>query len=318
MTLIPALIASAAMAVAPPDWIVAQGSDTCSATDVDFSDARHGLASCAFSDAMKTSDGGLNWTVFPTGLQQSLVFAHAGSTSELYLARLGLYRSSNGGTTWAEVGNLSANFGSVFDVHFDGSRRVALQGGNILYSTNAGANWQTGFPAQTDVYLDELHFPTSTTGFASGGITTEQGSIGSMLRTTDAGAHWTLLAFTHGQITAADFRDATHGIVSTLAAAVYSTADAGASWQTLGTLPDNAYLTDLGQRSDAHWYGVATNGCVYETFDAGAHWNASVCDPSARALVALTLGGGPAVAGGSDGLVLYENRVLEAGFEAVP
>jgi photosystem II stability/assembly factor-like uncharacterized protein len=194
MLFLSALIAATSTTLpAAGDWIVAQGTGTCAATDVDFSDFRHGLASCAFGDAMTTSDGGLNWSVFPTGLQQSLVFAHAASANELYLARLGLYRSTNGGSSWSEVGNLSSNFGSVFEVHFDGVHYVALQGGSLLYSNNSGSVWQVGFPAQPDVYLDELHFPSSMIGYATGGITSEQGSIGSVVRTQDGGVSWALL-----------------------------------------------------------------------------------------------------------------------------
>jgi photosystem II stability/assembly factor-like uncharacterized protein len=316
MLFLSALIAATSTTLpAAGDWIVAQGTGTCAATDVDFSDFRHGLASCAFGDAMTTSDGGLNWSVFPTGLQQSLVFAHAASANELYLARLGLYRSTNGGSSWSEVGNLSSNFGSVFEVHFDGVHYVALQGGSLLYSNNSGSVWQVGFPAQPDVYLDELHFPSSMIGYATGGITSEQGSIGSVVRTQDGGVSWALLSFANGQITAADFRDPAHGVVATISSNVYATSNSGASWQVLGSLPNNAYLTDLGHGSDTHWYGAAADGCVYESFDGGSSWNASICDPSSRPLAALTLRGGPAIAVGNGGLVLYENRILRAGFD---
>ena len=316
MLLVPSLLAAMTIALSPaPDWIVAQGSGSCSGNYVDFSDAKHGLVACSFSDAMVTNDGGLNWSVLPTGLSQSLVYAHAVSPTDLYLARLGLYRSTNGGTTWTEVGNLSSNFGSVFDMQFDGAHLVALQGGNILYSENAGSTWQTGFPAQQDIYLDELHFPTSLVGYASGGITSEQGSLGSVLRTQNGGTSWTLLNFPHGQITAADFSDATHGIVATISSNVYATADAGASWQLVGPLPDSAYLTDLVERSATHWYGVSTSGCIHETFSAGATWAPSYCDSTSRARSSITLEGGAAVAVGSDGLALYENRVFEGSFD---
>lgn len=310
---------AAALALAPSlnsDWILGQGATNCSATDVDFSDARHGVASCAFSAAMRSSDGGLNWQVIPTGLQQSLVFAHAATASELYVARLGLYRSTNSGTTWSEVGALSANAGSVFDVHFDGNRRVAIQGGNLLLSTNAGINWQVAFAAQQDVNFDELHFPTPTTGFANGGISSELGSFGSVARTLDGGASWTLLPFPHGQITAADFRSPATGAVATLTSQIYATSNGGANWHLLGTLPDSAYLTDLVQRSDRHWYGTTLSGCILETDDAGLTWVASVCDPSSRALTAITLRGGAAVAVGNDGVVYYEDRIFRDGFSA--
>jgi len=310
---------AAALALAPSvnsDWILGQGATACSATDVDFTDSRRGVVSCAFSLAMKTSDGGLNWEVFPTGLQQSLVFAHAATASEWYVARLGLYRTTNSGTTWSEVGTLSANAGSVFDVHFDGNRRVAIQGGNLLLSTNAGNNWQVANAAQQNVYFNELNFPTSTTGFASGGITSELGSFGSVLRTLDGGASWTLLPFPYGEITAADFRSPTSGAVATLTSQIYVTSNGGASWQLLGTLPKSAYLTDLVQRSERRWYGTTTSGCILETEDAGLTWVASVCDPASRALAAITLRGGGAVAVGNDGLVFYEDRIFRNGFSA--
>jgi photosystem II stability/assembly factor-like uncharacterized protein len=310
------LVAALALAQSgAPDWIFAQGSTNCSATDVDFSDSRHGLASCAFSLVMKTSDGGLNWTVLPTGLGQSLVFAHASTTNELYVARLGLYRSLNGGANWSEVGALSAHIGSIFDVHFDGNRRVAIQGGNLRLSTDGGSSWQVAFAAQQDVFFDELHFPGASTGFATGGNTSELGSFGSVARTVDGGTHWNLLAFPHGHITAADFISATTGAVATITSRIQATSDGGASWQALGNLPDSAYLTDLVMRSDRHWYGTSAAGCILETEDAGATWVASFCDPASRALSAISLRGGAAVAVGNDGLVLFENRIFLSSFD---
>ena len=306
-------IATPALAI-PVDWMVAQGATNCSATDVDFSDSRHGLASCAFSNAMSTSDGGLTWNVFPTGLQQSLVFAKASSTTELYLARLGLYRSINGGSTWTEVGALSNNLGSVFDVHFDGLSRVAVQGGNLLRSNDSGSNWQVAFSAQENVNFNELHFPTAMTGFASGGITYELGSYGSVARTQDGGTTWTLLSFPHGQITAADFMSASVGVLATLTSQVYVTNNGGDSWEGLTALPDAAVLTDLAMRDASHWYATSLSGCIYETFNAGSSWVASICDPSTRPLAAITVKGGPAVAAGNSGLVYFENRVFRDGF----
>jgi photosystem II stability/assembly factor-like uncharacterized protein len=312
LSLIPLAFAAG---VPPVDWI-AVDAGTCSGTDVDFSDARHGFATCAFSDAMTTDDGGLSWTVFPTGLQQSLLFAHAQSPTSLYAARLGLYRSIDGGSNWEEIGGLSANGGSVFDVHFgDDGHLVAIQGGVLRYSDDQGASWEVGYPGKFGVFFDELHFPSPLVGYAIGGNTSEQGSIGSVLRSVDGGVGWTLLAFPHGEITAGDFDADDHGVVATLQGAVYETGDGGASWQPLAALPDAAILLDLAMRDAAHWIGVSIQGCLYETHDAGQSWQAGYCDPAERALAALTLDGGAPVAVGNDGLALYENRIFRDGFE---
>lgn len=299
-----------------PDWLLATESGACDMTDVDFSDRMHGFATCAFGDAMTTDDGGLSWTVFGTDLQQSLLFAHAASTEELYAARLGFYHSPDRDETWEELGGLSENFGSVFDVHFgDAGHFVAIQGGMLLYTDDGGTQWHTAYPGKFGVYFDELHFPSASIGYASGGNTTEQGSVGSVLRTEDGGESWNLLTFTNGEITAADFFDDSHGVVATLDAQLYSTADSGDSWQPVGAVPDGGILLDLAHRDANHWYGVSIQGCLYETRNAGASWETGYCDPVGNALAAITVTAGPAVAGGNGGLALYENRVLENGFD---
>lgn len=309
-------LGAAAPDVRNTDWIAASLDAGCDLTDIDFSDPLHGFATCAFSDAMTTDDGGLSWHVFGTGLQQSLLFAHATGTDELYSARLGFYHSSDRGQHWEELGGLTNNFGSVFDVHFgDAGHLVAIQGGTLLTSDDGGASWDPRWLETQDVYFDELHFPSASTGYASGGISTKFGSLGSILRTEDAGASWTLLDFAHGEITAADFFDDAHGVVATQPGELWSTADRGDSWQPIGATPDSAYLMDLVHRDAAHWYAVSLQGCLYETRDAGVTWETGYCDPDANALAAITLRGGPAVAGGNSGVVLFENRILKASFD---
>ena len=298
------------------DWLLADESRSCDMTDVDFSDRMHGFATCAFGDAMTTDNGGLSWSVFGTDLQQSLLFAHAASADELYAARLGFYRSIDGGDTWEELGNLSDNSnGSAFDVYFGkAGHLVAIQGGVLLYSDDGGLEWHVGYPGKFNVFFDELHFPSESVGYASGGITTSQGSSGNVLRTDDAGVTWNLLSFTHGEITAADFFDDAHGVVATFGGELYSTADSGDSWQPIGNLP-GVILLDLVHRDQNHWYAVSFQGCVYETRDAGVNWETGYCDPGGNALAAITLHAGPAVAGGNSGVVLFENRILRTGFD---
>jgi photosystem II stability/assembly factor-like uncharacterized protein len=298
------------------DWLPASLDASCDLTDVDFSDRLHGFATCAFSDAMTTDDGGLTWTVFGTGLQQSLVFAHAVSTDELYAARLGLYHSTDRGAHWEELGGLSTAQNSMFDVWFgDSGHLVAILGGQILYSDDGGLHWDIGWDTVFGVDFDELHFTSVSIGYASGGITTGQGSFGSVLRTEDGGVHWTLLAFTHGEIMAADFFDDDHGIVATLSGEIYATADRGDTWQLIGPAPDAGVLLDIAHRDAAHWYAVSYQGCLYETHDTGVHWETGYCDPNANTLVAITLRGGAAIAGGNGGVVLFENRIFKDGLD---
>jgi len=87
------------------------------------------------------------------------------------------------------------------------------------------------------------------------------------------------------------------------------------TWQLIGPAPDDSILLDIAHRDASHWYAVSFQGCVYETRDAGQHWETGYCDPNENALAAITVTAGPAIAGGNSGVVLYENRILETGFE---
>jgi photosystem II stability/assembly factor-like uncharacterized protein len=298
----------AAQAAHNTDWLFGSLDASCEVTDIDFSDRLHGFATCVFGAAMTTDDGGLNWTVFDTGLQQSLVFAHAASTDELYAARLGVFRSVDRGRHWDALGGLN-DASTVFDVHFgDAGHLVAIQGGAILTSDDSGLHWDLRWNSVQDIYFDELHFPSAAVGYATGGH-------GSVLRTVDGGVHWEVLAFAHGDISASDFFDDEHGVVATAAGELHATADAGVSWQLVGPSPNADLLMDIAHRDAMHWYAVSYQGCLYETRDAGVTWETDYCDPGANSLVSITLRGGPAVAGGNGGVVLWENRILKDGFD---
>ena len=104
------------------------------------------------------------------------------------------------------------------------------------------------------------------------------------------------------------------GVVATQPGELYATADGGDSWQLIGPAPDGILL-DIAHRDATHWYAVSFQGCLYETRDAGVNGETGYCDASSNALAAITLRGGPAIAGGNGGVLLFENRILSAGFD---
>jgi photosystem II stability/assembly factor-like uncharacterized protein len=301
---------------APPDWLTATLDAPCDVTDIDFSDARNGFATCAFSDVMTSADGGWNWHVIHTDLQQSLLWAHAESAEVLYAARLGFYRSDDGGQTWAELGGLSSMDNSVFDAHFFDAQHVSLlKGADLYYSENGGSDWTLVYPAPFEVYFSKLNFPSPEVGFATGGQTTERGTHGNVARTVDGGRTWTLLPVSLGRIYAADFFDDAHGVVATQDLNLYTTADGGDSWELLGPAPNGDLLLDIAHRDAAHWFAVSMGGALYETRDAGATWETAYQDPDANPLASLSLRGGAVVAGGNSGVVVVENRLFRDGFD---
>lgn len=305
-------------AIAQDAWLPATGTGNCSVTDVDFVDATHAFAAGSFNCGLLSDDGGSSWSTIDVVPEhgQSLLWAHAETPEHLYAARIEFFSSSDGGETWTQLSDFTGQGGSFFDVHFhDASNLVAIRGGQILTSANGGVNWDIAYPGELNINFDELHFPDEQTGYATGGITRESGSIGTVLRSDDGGQTWTALDFAHGKITAADFLNVDHAMVATQYEGFFVTADGGQSWQSITNVPGGDYIDEIAHRSNQHWYAASLTGCMYETRDAGTSWQTTFCDPGQRALATMDVSGPSAVAAGNDGLVIRENRVFANGFE---
>jgi photosystem II stability/assembly factor-like uncharacterized protein len=310
------LLPAAADISAADDWLVAGGTGTCAVSDVDFSDPQHGFAAGSFNCGLISDDGGLNWNAIEVIPEQgqSLLWAGAGSTTELWAARRGLFHSADRGATWAELGGLSEGVGNIESVAFiDADQLLMDKGDQIQRSDDDGVSWNIVYPGEFGVAFNELHVPTAQIAYATGGR--GAANTGSVLRSDDGGLSWTVLDFPHGNITAAVFIDADRAIAATQNLEIYTTSDGAQTWQLTGNLPGEL-LNDLGLRGERHLYGAAIDGCLYESFDAGRSWPAATwCDPVERSLNSVSTRGGAVVAAGNEGLVIWENRIFVDGLD---
>jgi photosystem II stability/assembly factor-like uncharacterized protein len=161
----------------------------------------------------KTVDGGVNWTA--TGLTFQLtngdaslirkVLIHPTNTNELCAAGAsGMYRSSNGGTTWTKI--LDSLF---WDLHMDPVNPNVLyastgwvmnsnQGAAGVYkSTNFGNTWtmlSTGMPLTGQIQRVKLAIAPSDNNYIYAAcVDTQQGLYG-FYKSTNAGASWTYIS----------------------------------------------------------------------------------------------------------------------------
>jgi len=127
------------------------------------------------------------------------------NTSEPGVGDGGLWRSTDGGQTWAKVwptaGGENPSYDVVFDPNNASSAVADTDMGTVVYSADGGLTWNpaSGLPAQTATgYRVSLAFDSSIAGsiYALVDNAPSGGPSGEIFHSTDGGQTWSLLAGT--------------------------------------------------------------------------------------------------------------------------
>ncbi len=279
---------------------------------VHFADAQHGYIAGAFSTLLKTSDGGETWTPVATPASASFVSVAARSAGEVFIGRVGLYRTADSGSHWdTDVGGFEAFSGSVFDILFVSATNGFLtKSGGIFATVNGGTQWDQ--VADTGLFLDDLHHAGRQTLFATGGITySDFGFVsrGDMARSRDGGQTWEAVQPQQppiNEIQAAVWENEQEGIVFTFTNKAHRTADGGDTWQILSAdmndtegNPLPAIIMDAVIDTAGHIVAVDFSGNFLDSAD-GVQWQ--VTHGSGEPFSALTkLPEGTLIAVGNSG-----------------
>jgi photosystem II stability/assembly factor-like uncharacterized protein len=240
-----------------------------------------------YSNVLATADGGATWTA--QHLNGSTVFDvlvdGASATPVLYAATFGsgVWRSPDGGTTWAPTGALGAD-----------SAKALAGGGAAIYlgtesgawkSADAGATWgraSAGLRAATPV---TLAFQPGATGLLLAGAN------GEVFRSTDGGASWT-----RSQVALGDFHQRiafdpaapSHAFSAAGYHGILTTTDAGLTWSpATGTAGMAMYVTVGGGTPSAVWALTSTG--VYRSTDGGTTFTSAWGSLPATATVSALL-----------------------------
>lgn len=148
-------------------------------------------------------------------------------------------------------------------------------GGEILRTTNGGANWQRVL-LDSNLRVKSFYFFDNNTGFAVGG---SYASSGKLLKTTDAGLNWNVIInyFTPGYTHFYNiyFANTLTGYLSSYNG-IFRTVNGGNNWDLLFFVADGP--SDYLSYKKIHFFDVNTgillsdSGKIYKTSNAGINW----------------------------------------------
>lgn len=192
--------------------------------------------------------------------------------------------TTDGGETWV-IQNLQNTEYPVEDIFFVNRNTgwvvcinpFTLFHSRILRTTNSGLNWVGSYYPDSSVYLTNIYFLDSFTGYIGG-------LGGVILKTTDSGISWVKLPAAVGgcstfPVNSITFSSSSFGLTAggfyDLSGAIWKTADAGANWTAscLSTTPfyDIFFVDPLTVIAAGGDYQVG--GVLAKSSDGGVNWS---------------------------------------------
>lgn len=247
--------------------------------DVSFADSRIGIAVGTHGTALRTTDGGANWSALDSGTG-SLLYgvsmlsarkAIAVGTDPESLAPI-IVGTDDGGLSWNERLDIDGESIGLKAVSCTRSGRCIAVGycGLILRTDDAGGRWSVARALDCDrpVAMEAVAFADEDHAIAA-----RQHEI---LHTSDGGVNWVAASVPTDQVlTAVSCVDSQHcfmvGGHEAGSGVVIATTDGGANWSLL----HEDFPIDLQSVAFAdldHGFATDIDGRVYATADAGATW----------------------------------------------
>ena len=252
--------------------------------------------------AVKSTDGGVNWTTLLQGLRNLVVAPAAPQVLYGTLAQSGaptlVERSADGGATWAVAGTLPAAFPTAYLAVSPTAPRTLYAEGptGFIRSTDGGATWGAAFSpfAAPDVPLGVFAGQGAVVYIAAQRPAGEAGAA--VYRSADGGNTWTAadggLARPLGSLALAPSGNLYAGVAGTGAAAttaVFQSTNGGAAWQQVSAVPGTALLATATGTPDRPFLASQIDG-VELSLDQGRTWTAPNRPPSGVAAGDLTAG----------------------------
>ncbi|WP_447969995.1 WD40/YVTN/BNR-like repeat-containing protein [Nitrospira sp. M1] len=236
-------------------------------------------------------DGGRSWHQFNHGLQKGtisaivnqVVFDPKGSQTLYAATTVGVFRSTDGGRTWAE------RMSGMTEINFVVSLAIDPLKPDILYAGTTGGVYRSKNGAESWVKVTEgmVAFDAKMASMAMGvnslaidpndTRTIYAGTTQGLFKSTNRGNNWTKIgkALGDGYVSAIQL-DPTHSSTIYLATSqgVKKSIDGGTSWDAKNSGIDATSIRSIQLNpQDSHSLYIGTNGGgLYRTADGGESW----------------------------------------------
>jgi photosystem II stability/assembly factor-like uncharacterized protein len=228
-----------------------------------------GIAVAAGGRIIKTTDGGLNWTLQNSGTVKDLYAVHMTSLDSAYaVGDSGLVlMTGNGGATWSPM--TSGTSEQLNDIYVrDGKGFIVGDNGVILMIDGTTI---TNSPSNSTSDLTGVYVVDGSTAFVSGGAFL----TGTILATFNNGNVWTpLTTGTLNTLNSIWFINDSTGYAAGNLGTILKTTNSGSTWttQTTGTSTNLNSICFLTADSG---YAVGGAGLAMRTINGGTTWTTS-------------------------------------------
>lgn len=221
----------------------------------------------------RTSNGGALWTFIDINVSQYFTDVFFIDPNTGWVIASNIYKSTNSGLNWVDLGSLGGSFGSVYFINPLTGWAIGADnnGARILKTTNGGFNWSVK-PCQTTNNLSKVCFPTNSTGYASG-------INGTVVKSTDAGETWfTLTTEITSHLSNLFFLNSETGWIccesGSFDSRLYRTTNGGQNWSIAWNFINGRMNTIHFDNINTGWAGgFGTNGKIFYTSNGGANWS---------------------------------------------